>query len=169
VPPKAGSTRRPTLHAEGSPGAGFDHHEIAALLPHRYPFQFVDRVLEFVDGERIVGIKNLSLTDPFFRGHFPENPVMPGVLICEALAQAGALLAHRSRDGVPPERAVVLSGLDRVRFRLPVVPGDQLRLEVTLTRRHRPLWRFHAVARVDEEVVAEADILTMEVPRSGRS
>lgn len=164
--PRAGSTRRPAPHAGGASGAGFDHLEIAALLPHRYPFQFVDRVLDFVDGERIVGIKNLSLSDPFFRGHFPNNPIMPGVLICEALMQAGALLAHRSRDAVPPDRAVVLTGLDRARFRRPVVPGDQLRLEVALMRRRRPLWRFRGVARVGGAVVAEADILAVEVLRS---
>jgi beta-hydroxyacyl-ACP dehydratase FabZ len=149
--------------------AGFDHHEIAALLPHRYPFQFVDRVLEFVDRERIVAIKNLSLLDPFFRGHFPDNPVMPGVLICEALAQAGALLAHRSTDGVPPDAGVVLSGLDNVRFRRPVVPGDQLRLEVGLVRIHRPLWRLHGKALVEGQLAAEADILAMEVSRSRRA
>ncbi|HVN84436.1 MAG TPA: 3-hydroxyacyl-ACP dehydratase FabZ [Candidatus Binatia bacterium] len=148
---------------------GFDHHQIAALLPHRYPFQFVDRVVEFVDGERIVGIKNLSLLDPFFRGHFPDNPVMPGVLICEALAQAGALLAMRSSDGVPATAGVVLSGLDNVRFRRPVVPGDQLRLEVTLLRRHRPLWRLHGRASVEGQLAAEADILAMEVDRSRRA
>ena len=82
------------------------YHEIAALLPHRFPFQFIDRVLEFEDGERIVALKNVSINEPFFRGHFPEQPLMPGVLICEALAQAGALLAHRSTDGVGPGRVV---------------------------------------------------------------
>ena len=149
--------------------SGFDHHEIAELLPHRYPFQFVDRVLEFVDGQRIVALKNLSLLDPYFRGHFPGNPVMPGVLICEALAQAGALLAHRSTDGVPPASGVVLSGLDNVRFRRPVVPGDQLRLEVRIVRIHRPLWRLHGVASVEGQLAAEADILAMEVSRSRKA
>jgi 3-hydroxyacyl-[acyl-carrier-protein] dehydratase len=144
-------------------GTGFDHHEIEALLPHRYPFQFVDRVLEFVDGERIVAIKNVSFADPYFRGHFPGNPLMPGVLICEALTQAGALLAMRSSDGVPKGRGVVLSGLDQVRFRRPVVPGDQLRLEVSIARRRRPLWRLRGVASVDGQIAAEADILAMEV------
>lgn len=149
-------------------GSGFDHQDIADLLPHRYPFQFVDRVLEFVDGERIVAIKNLSLSDPFFRGHFPGNPVMPGVLICEALAQAGALLAMRSHGGVPEGRGVVLTGLDQVRFRRPVVPGDQLRLEVRIVRRHSTLWRLHGVATVDGQTAAEADILAMEVDWSRR-
>ena len=142
---------------------GFDHHDIATLLPHRYPFQFVDRVVEFVDGERIVAIKNLSMMDPFFRGHFPENPVMPGVLICEALAQAGALLAMRSTNGVPPGSGVVLSGLENVRFRRPVVPGDQLQLEVEIVRRRRPLWRLRGLASVDGQLAAEGEVLAMEI------
>ena len=160
---EGGTVARPEERTQRAAGSGFDHHEIARLLPHRYPFQFIDRVVEFVDNERIVAVKNVSLMDPFFRGHFPFNPVMPGVLICEALAQAGALLAHRSSRGVPSGRGVVLSGIDRARFRRPVVPGDQLRLEMTLVREHRPLWRFRGVASVDGERVAEADILAMEV------
>jgi 3-hydroxyacyl-[acyl-carrier-protein] dehydratase len=139
--------------------------EIAALLPHRYPFQFVDRVLAFDDGVRIVTLKNVTLNEPYFRGHFPERPLMPGVLICECLAQAGALLAHASHDGTPAGRVVVLTGLDRARFRRPVVPGDQLHCEVTLRKRHTPLWKMHGVARVDGEAVAEADLLLTEVER----
>ncbi len=146
----------------------FGYDEIAALLPHRYPFQFIDRVLEFEDGRRIVALKNVSINEPFFRGHFPEQPVMPGVLICEALAQAGALLAHRSQDGVQPGKVVVLTGLDRARFRRPVVPGDQLLLEVVVLKRHRPLWKLHGIARVDGQAVAEADLSTMEVERTRR-
>ncbi len=148
--------------------AAFDYHEIAALLPHRYPFQFIDRVLEFEDGRRIVALKNVSINEPFFRGHFPEQPLMPGVLICEALAQAGALLAHRSQDGVQPGHVVVLAGLDAARFRRPVLPGDQLHLEVVLLKRHRPLWKFRGVARVDGHAVAEADLSAMEVERTRR-
>ncbi len=148
--------------------AAFGYHEIAALLPHRYPFQFIDRVLEFEDGRRIVALKNVSINEPFFRGHFPEQPLMPGVLICEALAQAGALLAHRSQDGVQPGHVVVLAGLDGARFRRPVLPGDQLRLEVVLLKRHRPLWKFRGVARVDGHAVAEADLSAMEVERTRR-
>jgi 3-hydroxyacyl-[acyl-carrier-protein] dehydratase len=142
------------------------HHEIAALLPHRFPFQFVDRVLEFEDGVRIVALKNVSINEPFFRGHFPEQPLMPGVLICEALAQAGALLAHRSTDGVGPGRVGVLTGLDRVRFRRPVVPGDQLRLEVALLKRRRPMWKMRGTARVGHHIVAEADLSLMEIERA---
>jgi len=136
---------------------------IARLLPHRYPMQLVDRVLEIADGVRIVALKNVSLSDFYFRGHFPDRPVMPGVLICEALAQAGALLAHASRRGVPEGRRLLLSGLDRVRFRRPVIPGDQLRLEVMLKRCRRPLWRMCGVASVGGDVAAEGEILAMEV------
>jgi len=144
---------------------GFGYHEIAAFLPHRYPFQFVDRVLEFDDGKRILALKNVSVNESYFRGHFPEQPIMPGVLICEALAQAGALLAHRSTDGVQAGRAVVLTGIDGARFRRPVLPGDQLQLDVTLLRLRRPLWRMKGIARVDGHVVAEAELLLTETPR----
>ena len=144
------------------------YHEIAALLPHRFPFQFIDRVLEFEDGVRIVGLKNVSINEPFFRGHFPEQPLMPGVLICEALAQAGALLVHRSTDGVGLGRVCVLAGLDRTRFRRPVLPGDQLHLEVILLKRHRPLWKMRGTARVDGQVAAEADLSLMETERNRR-
>lgn len=147
----------------------FDYNEIAALLPHRFPFQFIDRVLEFEDGARIVALKNVSINEPYFRGHFPDQPVMPGVLICEALAQAGALLAHRSTDGVRPGCVGVLTGLDGARFRRPVLPGDQLLLEVLLVKRHRPLWKMHGTARVDGHVVAEADLSLMETERNRRS
>jgi len=144
------------------------YHEIAALLPHRFPFQFIDRVLAFEDGVRIVALKNVSINEPFFRGHFPEQPLMPGVLICEALAQAGALLAHRSTDGMGTGRVGVLAGLDRVRFRRPVVPGDQLHLDVALLKRHRPLWKMRGIARVDGQLVAEADLSLMETERTRR-
>ena len=144
------------------------YHEIAALLPHRFPFQFIDRVLEFEDGVRIVALKNVSINEPFFRGHFPEQPLMPGVLICEALAQAGALLAHRSTDGVGPGRVGVLAGLDHVRFRRPVLPGDQLHLEVVLLKRRRPMWKMRGTARVDGHVAAEAELALMETERTRR-
>jgi len=144
------------------------YHEIAALLPHRFPFQFIDRVLEFEDGTRIVALKNVSINEPFFRGHFPEQPLMPGVLICEALAQAGALLAHRSTDGVERGRVCVLAGLDHVRFRRPVLPGDQLHLEVVLQRRRRPLWKMAGTVRVDGQLVAEAELSLMETERDRR-
>ena len=143
-----------------------DYPEIARILPHRFPFQFIDRVLEFEDGERIRALKNVTINEPFFRGHFPDIPVMPGVLLCEALAQAGAFLAMRSTDGVRANHVLVLSGLDGARFRRPVQPGDQLLLEVTITKRHRPLWKMHGVARVDGQLVAEADLLLTELARA---
>jgi 3-hydroxyacyl-[acyl-carrier-protein] dehydratase len=146
--------------------SGFGYHEIAAYLPHRFPFLFVDRVLEFEDGARILALKNVSINEPFFRGHFPEQPIMPGVLICEALAQAGALLAHRSRGGVAPGNVVILAGMDRVRFRRPVIAGDQLHLDVVLVKRRGPLWKMHGTARVDGEMVAEADLSAMEIERT---
>jgi len=145
--------------------SGFGFHEISAALPHRYPFQFVDRVLEFEDGKRILALKNVSLNEPYFRGHFPDQPLMPGVLMCEAMAQAGALLAHRSTDGVAAGRVVVLTGIDGARFRRPVLPGDQLLLDVTLLRLRRPMWKMKGVARVDGNVVAEAELSLTETPK----
>jgi 3-hydroxyacyl-[acyl-carrier-protein] dehydratase len=143
----------------------FSYREIAALLPHRYPFQLIDRILAFDDGQHIIALKNVSINEPFFRGHFPDQPLMPGVLICEAMAQAGAFLAHRSQDGVQPGRVVVLTGLDGVRFRRPVLPGDQLQLDVTLIKRRRPLWKMRGLAQVDGHVVAEAELLLTEAER----
>jgi len=141
-----------------------DADAIARVLPHRYPLLLVDRVITFEDGVRIVAIKNVTVDEPFFAGHFPGRPVMPGVLICEALAQAGALLAYRSRNGIEPGRILLLTGLERGRFRRPVVPGDQLELEVQSLQRHPPLWRMRGKARVDGVVVAEADFTATEAP-----
>lgn len=145
---------------------GLDTRGIAALLPHRFPFQFLDRVLEIEDGRRVVACKNVSVNEPFFAGHFPDNPIMPGVLICEALAQAGALLIHRA---IPTEdgRVVVLTGIDKARFRRPVRPADQLVLEVVVLRRRSPLWKMRGAASVDGQVVAETEFLLTETEREG--
>ena len=143
-----------------------EHRDIIRRLPHRYPFLLVDRVVELVDGERVVAVKSVSANEPFFSGHFPGRPIMPGVLICEALVQAGGLLACCSTDGVSEGRGVVLVGLEHVRFRRPVVPGDQLRLEVELVHKHRPLWKLRGRAVVEDNVAAEAVFLTMEVDAS---
>ncbi|GIW44408.1 MAG: 3-hydroxyacyl-[acyl-carrier-protein] dehydratase FabZ [Candidatus Binatia bacterium] len=137
-------------------------YEIRELLPHRYPFCFVDRVLELVEGERVVACKNVCFDEPFFAGHFPHQPLMPGVLICEALAQAAALLAHRTLRASGSQKVVVLSGIDGARFRRPVVPGDQLVLEARVVKRRPPLWRFEAIAKVEGQVVAEAELLLSE-------
>lgn len=139
-----------------------DIQQILKRLPHRYPMLMVDRIIEMVPGERIVAIKNVSYNEPFFNGHFPGRPVMPGVLIIEALAQAGALFSFEGRDDVnaaDKNTAYYLVGVDKVRFRQPVVPGDQLRLEVTADRISRAMCKYTAVAKVDGQVVAEAKLM----------
>ncbi|MGH7949547.1 MAG: 3-hydroxyacyl-ACP dehydratase FabZ [Candidatus Binataceae bacterium] len=138
-----------------------DIRRVLEFLPHRYPFLMVDRVLELVPG-RILAIKNVSFNEPFFAGHFPGHPIMPGVMILEALAQAGAILAMNEIDA-DPGQLFMLTGADKVRFRRRVVPGDQLHLQVTVTKYHRPLWKLQAQARVGQELAAEADLSAMEV------
>lgn len=137
-----------------------DIHEILRRLPHRYPILLVDRVVELVKGERIRAIKNVSINEPFFLGHFPHRPVMPGVLILEAMAQAATLLALRSMDMVLDENSVVyFAGIDGARFKRPVEPGDQLVLEVTLGRAKAGIYKFNAKALVGEQVAAEAELM----------
>ena len=155
--------KRRRAEADRASGPVLDVRGIVSRLPHRFPFLLVDRVLSFDDGKTLTAIKNVTVNEPFFTGHFPERPVMPGVLICEALVQAGGLLASCSTDGVPDDRGVVLAGIERARFRRPVEPGDQLVLEIQLLKKHRPLWKMRGRARVDGQVVAEAEFLTMEV------
>lgn len=135
--------------------------DLLRRLPHRYPFLMVDRVLEVGDG-RVLTLKNVSIDEPFFSGHFPDRPVMPGVLVVEALAQSGAVLAV-SMQGEEKAGLFMLTGIDKLRLRRAVVPGDQLRMEVRLLKHHRPLWKMHAEARVDGELVAEAELSAMEV------
>ena len=131
--------------------------DIWRALPHRYPFLLVDRVVDVSpDGTRAIAIKNVTVNEPFFQGHFPDNAIMPGVLIVEALAQAAgaALLGSNTRDG----KLAMLAGLDGFRFRRPVVPGDTLRLEVELVKMRGPIGRVHGRALVDDQVVAEGEI-----------
>lgn len=140
-----------------------DIGQILEHLPHRYPFLLVDRVLDVEPGKRIVAVKNVSINEPFFPGHFPHYPVMPGVLIVEALAQAAAILSFKSIDKKPDANTVVyLVGIDKARFKRPVTPGDQLRLEVELLMCKRGLWKFAATAKVDGNVVAECEIMCTE-------
>lgn len=136
-----------------------DIDEIRKLLPHRYPFLLVDRIIELDPGKRIVGIKNVTFNEPFFTGHFPERPIMPGVLILEAMAQTGGVLAFKSFPGM--EGSVFFTGIDDARFRKPVIPGDQLKLIVEVVRHRREIWVFDGKALVDDDVVAEARIMAM--------
>ncbi len=137
-----------------------DIHDILKRLPHRYPILLVDRVAELVKGERIRAIKNVSINEPFFLGHFPHRPVMPGVLVLEALAQAATLLAIESMDIVLDEKSVVyFAGIDNARFKRPVEPGDQLVLEVTLGRSKAGIYKFAARALVGEQVATEAELM----------
>jgi len=133
---------------------------IRGILPHRYPFLLVDRITELEAGRRIVGIKNVTANEPFFQGHFPDRPIMPGVLIIEAMAQVGGVLAFKS---VPPtgRPVVYLTGVDKARFRKPVVPGDQLRFEVEVLNRRPPFWKMQGKAYVETDLVCEAELTAM--------
>ncbi|MEK9896031.1 MAG: 3-hydroxyacyl-ACP dehydratase FabZ [Burkholderiaceae bacterium] len=137
-----------------------DIHQILQKLPHRYPFLLVDRVESLQKGERIVALKNVTMNEPFFGGHFPHRPVMPGVLMLEALAQAAALLAFETLDVVPDDQTVYyFAGIDGARCKRPVEPGAQLRLEVTLARMKAGIFKFAALARVEQDVAVEAELM----------
>jgi beta-hydroxyacyl-ACP dehydratase FabZ len=133
--------------------------DIKRILPHRYPFLLIDRVLSFQLGKRIVGLKNVTSNEPFFQGHFPDRPIMPGVLIAEAMAQVGGILALLSTPENLGNPSVFLMGLDKVRFRQPVLPGDQLRLEVVTIRSGKKFWKMQGKAFVNDTLVAEGEIM----------
>jgi 3-hydroxyacyl-[acyl-carrier-protein] dehydratase len=135
--------------------------EIMASLPHAYPFLLVDRIVEIEPGKRVVGIKNVTYNEPFFPGHFPGRPIMPGVLIVEAMAQTAGILVFNSLPEVDRKKQVFFLGIDNVRFRKPVIPGDQLRMELEITRHRQSIWGFKGKALVDGNVVAEGDFLAM--------
>ena len=137
-----------------------DIHQILKKLPHRYPFLMIDRVLELEKGKRIKALKNVTINEPFFIGHFPARPVMPGVLMLEALAQAAALLSFESLGTEPGEDTVVyFAGIDNARFKKPVMPGDQLILEASIDRVKSGIYRYKARASVDGATVCEADLM----------
>jgi 3-hydroxyacyl-[acyl-carrier-protein] dehydratase len=139
-------------------GAGLNIQEILSWLPHRYPFLLVDRVLEMDPGKRAVALKCVSVNEPFFQGHFPGRPIFPGVLLCEAFAQVAALVALTAYPDYR-DKAVYLMGLDRFRFRHPVVPGDRLVLTVETRHTRRGVWQFDCLAQVDGERVADGGIM----------
>jgi 3-hydroxyacyl-[acyl-carrier-protein] dehydratase len=145
-----------------------DNLQIQALLPHRYPFLLIDRVLELIRKKKIVALKNVTINEPFFMGHFPGNPIMPGVLTVEAMAQAGAVLLL-SEFPDRSEKLVFFTGIERARFRRPVVPGDQLRIEVTVLAWRRIAGRMDGKVFVDGKLVAEAMISCAVVDRPGKS
>jgi 3-hydroxyacyl-[acyl-carrier-protein] dehydratase len=134
--------------------------EILEYLPHRYPMLLVDRVLECEPGKRILALKNVTINEPFFPGHFPRHPVMPGVLVIEAMAQASAILTFKTLGSKPkPESVYYFVGIDEARFKRPVFPGDQLLLEVTIERSMRGIWKYYGQARVGDTLVAEGRIM----------
>jgi 3-hydroxyacyl-[acyl-carrier-protein] dehydratase len=151
--PAAGAPQKPILDVEG----------IQKLIPHRPPFLLVDRVIAFEPSKRLVAVKGVTMNEPFFTGHFPGAPVMPGVLILEALAQAGALLARLSMPEDGERKLTYLMGIDAARFRRPVVPGDRLELHVEVTKQKGAVWKEKGTAVVDGSPVAEAEFMAMLV------
>lgn len=140
-----------------------DVKEIQKLLPHRYPFLLVDRIIDIEPGIKAVGIKNVTINEGFFQGHFPGHPIMPGVLIIEAMAQVAGVLAFRS--GASEGRSVYFMSIEKAKFRKPVVPGDQLRLEISILQQRGNVWKFSGNAIVEEKVVAEAEFTAMLTDR----
>jgi len=150
-------------HTENSHTANshtMDIHQILDYLPHRYPILLVDRVIEVVPGKRITALKNVSMNEPFFPGHYPHHPLMPGVLVIEAMAQAAAILSFKTLGGKPDDQSVYyFVGIDDARFKRPVSPGDQLIMEVSINTARRGIWKFDAVAKVEGQLVCEAGLM----------
>ena len=139
-------------------------NEIMSLLPHRYPFLLVDRILELEPNKKVVGLKNVTMNEPFFQGHFPGTPIMPGVLILEAMAQTGGVLAIASMEKSGKNALMYFMGLDQVKFRKMVVPGDQLIMELEVLKQRAKVMKLAGTAKVDGQVVAEAQLMaTIEV------
>jgi len=137
-----------------------DIHQVLRMLPHRYPFLLIDRVLDYTKGESLTAIKNVTINEPFFPGHFPSRPVMPGVLVVEAMAQACGILTNLSDDTLTSDKGIVLFvGIDKARFKRQVEPGDQLRFEVRITRKMRGIWMYEGSAFVGEELACSAELM----------
>ena len=139
-----------------------DITQIQAILPHRYPFLMVDKIVDLKDNEYIVGIKNVSVNESFFQGHFPGRPIMPGVLILEAMAQTSAILAKKSTQGIAAEKMIYLVGADEMKWRKQVVPGDQIRIRMDFHKKKRPLWVMKGSVSVGDDVVASGFISAVE-------
>ena len=133
--------------------------KIMDVLQHRYPFLLIDRILELVPGEKVVALKNVTINEPFFQGHFPGRPIMPGVLIIEAMAQAGGILAYLTGSVEQRKRLIYFMGMDKVKFRKPVVPGDQIIFEAKILKFRSKAAKMHGIATVDNQLVAEADLM----------
>ncbi len=146
-----------------------DIGEIQNLLPHRYPFLLVDRVVEIVPGQKLTAYKNVTINEPFFNGHFPGHPVMPGVLILEALAQASAILAYKSENMDPAQKVTYLMGVDGARFRKPVVPGDRLQLVIEVLRHKGAVWKTKGTALVEGVKVSEGEFLATVVDKNAKA
>ncbi len=140
-----------------------DYAEVMRRLPHRYPFLLVDKAQDFVANTSITGIKNVTHNEPFFPGHFPIDPVMPGVLIVEAMAQTGALLMSKTMDVAVEDKVIMFMSIDGVRFRKPARPGDQLRMQVTVTKQRGDVFKFRGETFIDDKLAAEADFAAMVV------
>ena len=136
-----------------------NYEDIIEILPHRYPFLLVDRIIEMELGKRVVGLKNVTANEPFFQGHFPKNPIMPGVLIVEAMAQVGGVLARLSVPESRDKEKVYFVSIDKVKFRKPVIPGDQIVFELSALRTGSRIWKMGGRAFVDESLVAEAELV----------
>ena len=148
------------MSQQRSQGLCLDSTEIQAILPHRYPFLLVDRIEELEIGKRVIGIKNVTVNEPFFQGHFPGRPIMPGVLIIEAMAQVGGVLAFKSANQ-SEAKLVYFMGIDKAKFRRPVVPGDRLRFVVDVLRARHPYWKMRGEAYVEDSLVCEAELMAM--------
>jgi len=135
--------------------------EIINILPHRYPFLLVDAIIELEKGKRIVGIKNFTINEPFFQGHFPDYPIVPGVLLVESMAQTAGVLAYKSEPEKAKDKNFYFLGIDKAKFRKQVTPGNQVRMELELLRRRSPTWKFKGEAYVGSDLVAEAELLAM--------
>ncbi len=137
----------------------YDILKIMEFLPHRYPFLLLDRVIDLVPGESIVALKNVTISEPFFQGHFPKEPIMPGVLMVEAMAQAGGVLAYETVGGKLENSAMYFMGMDKVKFRKPVIPGDQLIFDVKIIRHRSTVFKMAGTAKVDGKIVTEAELM----------